>query len=62
MQREQMALKYLKNRISLSKSKTLVNKIILSILSLFFSKKAKSKDFEDMQKLLKENARYMHFR
>jgi len=60
--RELLALKYFRNRVLLSKAKTIFDKIVSVTLSLFFSKRTKSKDFEEMQRLLKENSRYAHFR
>lgn len=62
LKRELLALKYFRNRVLLSKARTIFEKIISVTLTLFFSKRTKSKDFEDMQKLLKENSRYIHFR
>lgn len=62
LKRELLALKYFRNKVLLNKSKTIINRVISGILTLFFSKKTKSKDFEEMQKLLKENSRYAHFR
>lgn len=62
VKRELLALKYLRNKILLSKGKSLLEKITSETLSLFFSRKVRSKDFEDMQRLLKENSRFAHFR
>lgn len=62
VQRELFALKYLRNKILLSKGNSLFEKIFSEIINLFYFRKMRSKDFEDMQKLLKENARFAHFR
>ena len=62
VKRELLALKYFKNVVLLRKSGNIINKIICTTLSLFFSKKTRSKDFEETQKLLKQNSRYAHFR
>jgi len=62
LKRELLALKYLRNKILSGKAKSLVDKITTVILTLFFSRKTKSKDFEEMQDTLKKNIKYARFR
>lgn len=62
VKRELLALKYLRNKIRLTSGSSLFDKIVSETLFLFFSRKLRSKDFENMQKLLKENIKFTHFR